>query len=263
MLKIALLTDIHHGPDNALVQGGAALPLLEHSLKALHQQSPDVLIDLGDRISDISSEFDAERMAQVASLFETLSLPRHHLLGNHDVLPHAEQEELLAVSLEPHYVDMAGWRLVFLYSFDSSIRGALSRDDLAWLGRTLAQSTFPAIIFSHQPLDGIPIEGNPLFTGNLKEQVHPHGHEEARRIMEASGKVRLAVNGHTHWNQSVQVSGISYLTIPSLVPSPPQEGAKPEAAYALLTLADESAMVNVYGRKPFEAKLAVDSSLSS
>lgn len=247
-LTIALITDIHHGPDSPTVQGTAALGLLERSLAHLAGASPDLLIDLGDRLTDVGSDIDRRRLTEVAKLFASFPCPRQHLRGNHDLLPLETQQRLLGGSLGSRSLDLANRHLVFLDSFDGTIGGALSASALRWLASDLASTSLPTVVFSHQPLDGLPLVGNPIFEVDYAAEAHPDGHTEARRIMEAAGTVALAVNGHTHWNHAVEVGGIPYLSVQSLVAR--DSAGAPAGAYALLRIGEHACEAEIFGREP-------------
>lgn len=133
------------------------------------------------------------------------------------------------------------------------MEGAPSEETLAWLERKLAATRLPAVVFSHQPLDGQPLPGNPFFGGEFFYQAHPRGHEVVRRILEASGKVHLAVNGHSHWNHFVRVGGIPYVTVDALVPLA-QERAD-AGVYGFLTLDEEGVVLETFGRSPWRLEL--------
>lgn len=259
-VRVGLVTDVHRGPDSTYVRGSAALPLFEEALKALESSAPDLLIDLGDRINATDPEQAALAQAEVAERYRHVSVPKAFLRGNDDRTPRGEQEALFGVPLGSRCLTLGGWQLLFLDTFDGSGEGALSADTLGWLEHTLAESPLPAIIFSHQPLDGEPLPGNPFFGGPSAYQAHPRGHGAARRIMERSGRVRLAVSGHAHWNHQVTVGGIHYLTLDALVPL----AGSPEDAgnYGLLTLADEFVRLEVFGRSPWMVHINVSESLT-
>ena len=254
-VTVGLITDIHHGLDSEYIQGSAALPLLEGALESLLSQTvahqPELLVDLGDRINH--SEPDQAELAatEVAAVFDRASLPKIHLQGNDDVMPRPGQERLLGVSLGNQSLELGGWHLIFLDTFDGSVEGALSPATLTWLERVLSKNTLPTVIFSHQPLGGEPLPGNPFFDGDSSYQAHPKGHAEARRLMERSGRVKLAINGHTHWNHQANVNGISYLTLDALVPLLGDEAV---GVYGLLTLSD-TAQLEVFGRSPWLVEL--------
>jgi 3',5'-cyclic-AMP phosphodiesterase len=248
-LTIGLITDIHAGLDNDYIRGSVALELLDETLNALSEHKPNMLIELGDRTNDDSLEIRRNNVAELGKRFNALSIPRHHLLGNHDFLPKEEQEQLLNTQLTNHSVVVEGWQLIFLYTFNDTVAGGLTQDDLDWLGQTLASNTAPTIVFTHQPLDGVPTKGNILFDA-IPHYLTPAGHDKARAIMEASGKVKLAINGHTHWNHLERINGISYLHLTAITPL--MQSKEKTTAYSILTIDDEAITVNVYGRESAE-----------
>jgi 3',5'-cyclic-AMP phosphodiesterase len=249
-LRLGVVTDIHHGPDSATLRGSAAPEALRRCLDALRGWAPDVLVDLGDRLTDETPEVDLQRLRTIAALFDASGMRREHLRGNHDVLPPEVQEELLGGPVTSRSLDLAGWHLVFLDAFDGSIGGVLTGETLAWFEADLGATSLPTIVFSHPPLDGQPLIGNPSFEVEYAAHAHPQGHELARRIMAASGRVRLAVNGHAHWNHEVVVAGVPHLTVQSLVA---RTVAGLEAgSYAIVELDDRSHRVRVFGGEPDE-----------
>jgi 3',5'-cyclic-AMP phosphodiesterase len=248
-LIIGLITDIHAGFDNDYIKGSVALKLVDEALNALMLENPSILIELGDRTNDDSLEIRRNNIAELGKRFNSLSIPRHHLLGNHDYLPRDEQEQLLNTNLSNHSVVVEGWQLIFLYTFNGTVEGGLTQEDLDWLEQTLASNELPTIVFTHQPLDGVPTKGNLLFDA-IPHYLTPNGHEKVRAIMETSGKVKLAINGHTHWNHLEHVNGISYLSLTAVTPLVQSKEAT--TAYSLLTLDDNAITVKVYGRESAE-----------
>jgi hypothetical protein len=140
-----------------------------------------------------------------------------------------------------------------------TVTGGLSGEDLQWLEQTLAENDLPKIIFTHQPLDGIPTKGNVLFDA-IPHYLMPTGSDKARAILEKSGKVMLAVNGHTHWNRLEYVGGIAYLHLTAVTPL--VQNQTKTTAYSVLTLDDAEVTVKVYGREPAEFYITKDSSLT-
>ena len=255
-LNVALMADLHHGSDGAYVRGSAALPLFEQALRELEPLHPALLIDLGDRINETKPERAQVATAEVADRYRRVLVPKAFVQGNDDLTARREQEALFGVLLGNRVLELPGWRLVFLDTFDGSVEGALSADTLGWLEHTLTESPLPAVVFSHQPLDGQPLPGNMFFGGVDAHQAHPPGHEAARRIMERSGRVKLAVSGHAHWNHQVTVGGIPYLTLDALVPL--AESQENVGNYGLLTLTDDFAQLEVFGRSPWNVRLELE-----
>ena len=251
-VTVGLVTDIHHGLDSEYVRGSAALPLFEGALEPLLAHQPELLVDLGDRTNGELEQAGAE-LREVADRFCRLAVPRVHLRGNQDVTVIDEQKAMLGVPQGNQRFELSGWHLIFLDTFNSSIEGALSPETLAWLERVLSESILPTVVFSHQPLDGEPLLGNPFFYGDTSYQAHPKGHAEARRLMERSRKVKLALSGHAHWNHQVEVNGIHYLTLDALVPLLGDEAV---GVYGVLTLDEASMRLEVFGRSPWLVELS-------
>ena len=66
-LKIAVITDIHHGPDRYSKKGDVALDLLEKAIRQANAMDIGLVVDLGDRISNTDVEADREHLARVGS----------------------------------------------------------------------------------------------------------------------------------------------------------------------------------------------------
>jgi 3',5'-cyclic-AMP phosphodiesterase len=245
-LKIAIVTDIHAGSDNAYIKGTLSFELLEQALADLSTHSPDLLIDLGDRSNDDHVYDLLKYLEKLKNVFSSFAAPRHHLLGNHDFLHPAMQHKYLGSSLENHALEQEGWQLIFFYAFDGSVSGKLTEDDLEWLQKTLASNRFPAIVFTHQPLDGQPGTINDLFK-DVPHWVHVENHEKARAILEASGKVQLVLSGHVHQTHLETIANIHYLTLDSLVPSSIKN--ETQALYSLLELSQSDIRLQTFGRE--------------
>ena len=65
-LKLAIVTDIHHGPNKLTKVGAAALPLLQDFRAFVEGYQPHFIAELGDRISDIDPQTDREQLRKVA-----------------------------------------------------------------------------------------------------------------------------------------------------------------------------------------------------
>lgn len=251
-LRIGIVTDVHFGPDSAWVHGTVAPSALAQSLEQLKTRDIQGLVDLGDRLTDESPEIDMRRLQMLAGIFAEAGVRTEHLRGNHDLLSPGVHQRLLGGSVESRSVEVSGWHLVFLDSFDGSIEGALTAATLEWLAADLSRADLPAVVFSHQPLDGQPLAGNPIFEADLAAHAHPKGHEAAREILRTTGDVRMAVNGHTHWNHVVWLDGLPYVTVQSLVAR--TSSGEPAGACAILELGERSLHLHAFGREPFEVR---------
>lgn len=258
-LKIAIVTDIHHGPARYTKRGADALPLLEAIGRKIADCGADLVVDLGDRISNADRDTDLGLMRDVAAAFDAMPTRSVHILGNHDLhyLSREENEAILNRPLASHSEDVKGRHLVF-WQIDLSGRYGEepipSEDDLDWLRRDLAATELPAIVFSHIPLDGAAMTGNFYFQNNT-DSATLQNMQQARDIIEASGKVELGVAGHVHWNHSSTIDGIRYLTVQSVVESNTTDG-EAAGAWAEIELTD-TLRWTVHGKDPlhYEAKL--------
>jgi len=260
-LRIGLITDIHHGPDRGTKKGSAALSLLDKYAEWLASSRPALMVEMGDRISDVDHQTDIRQAKDVARRLSLIKTPRAHLLGNHDVhrLTIAENEDIYGVTFSSRSMVINGFHLVFWnpnVELDQGNGFSLNRESLDWLEADLKTSRHPVVIFSHVPLGGGGMIGNFYF-----EKAYPHhttySEDEAiRTVIEQSGKVILCLNGHTHWNSLNTVDGIHYVTIPSLTETFPTY-PHPNEAWAELRLRQTSIEIEVHGRTPALYRLPV------
>ena len=240
-LKLAIITDIHHGPNRHTKKGSEALRLLTHFVEKASQRNFDLIVDLGDRISNVDKMKDQELAKEVAAVFQSIEVPLVHLLGNHDLhfLSLRENEAILQSSLESHSRDLKGYHLVF-WNLDLSSTYAdneiPSKKELLWLQEDLKKTLLPTIIFTHVPLDEASMIGNFWFQNNLNS-ASLNNTVQARNIIETSGKVIACISGHTHWNKCSTIDGVLYLTIQSLTESFTTD-EKASEAWAELTVAE-------------------------
>jgi Icc protein len=258
-LRLAFVTDIHHGADYGTKLGQSALPLVQRFRNWCAAESPDLAIEMGDRINNVAHDPDMHLSAEVGAAFAGFPVGITHLLGNHDchALTVQEAEAAVRQSLRSHSRERNGFHLVFWNAnvHKHAANGYVaSQADLDWLARDLASTDLPSVVCSHVPLDGGSMVGNLYF-----EKGSSAGHggyansEAARAIIEASGKVVLCVAGHTHWNALSIVDGTVYVTVPSL-----SEGfmswPNPAAAWAGCEL-DQDIRIRIYGEAPAEYRL--------
>ena len=249
-LRLALVTDIHHGPDKLTKKGAAALPLLRTFVEQTNVAGPDFVVDLGDRISDIDAATDRRLQAEVAETLSTLEVEHLHLIGNHDVvhLDRAANAELLDSDVRHRVVEAGDCRLL-LWQADVTIdwsRGLTATDlDLDWLKRTLAADDRPTVVLSHVPLDNASMEGNYYFQNNPQFGGYANG-PAIRQVLRETGNVVACLAGHTHWNKLTVLDGIPFITVQSLTESftTADEAA---ACWAMVEVSDEIAWHTVGG----------------
>lgn len=258
LLRLALVSDIHHGEDKLTKRGSAALGLLKDFLAFAGDWGADMIVELGDRISDIDKVTDEVLEQDVASCFVNLNTPHIHLNGNHDVafLGEAANAATLRQEAGSHTVILNGWRLVF-WQADAFIPYpnpfTIRRSDLDWLATELPKSDAPTIIFTHVPLGEGSMVGNYWFQNNVAHAGYPNA-ADARAIIEGHGHVVLCVSGHVHWNSMHRVNAIPYVTIPSLSESFTTNG-EASGAWATMQLDGSQLRWQTFGRDPVEMTL--------
>jgi hypothetical protein len=255
--RIALVADIHHGPDLPTKRGSAALPLLERFRAFVGETAPDLVLELGDRISDEAPDVDRRRMAEVADALRALPVAVASVCGNHDLvhLPAEENGALLGQPMRHRTVELEGLLLV-LWQAEARLhpeRGfGLAEGDLGWLEATLEAADRPVLLASHVPLSGQAQTGNHYFENQPQLAGYPE-QPAIRRVLDGCAVPILAIAGHVHWNSVTLVDGIAHLTVQSLTETF-TTSPEPAGAMALLELGEE-ARLRVLGEDAFACTL--------
>lgn len=260
MTRIAIITDIHHGAPSHTKRGDTALDLLAAFTDWANEQKPDLVLDLGDRISDVDSETDTRLEREVADILARIKAPLHHVCGNHDRdhLSVAENEEILGTALASEVIDLGAWQLA-LWRADARIHRNVPRPgfdlpeaDLLWLSRMAQQAEKPTLLASHVPISGHAQTGNYYFQRTPGVSTYPQA-DRARAALAQARVPMAAIAGHVHWNTVTTVDGIPHMTQQSLTESFTTAG-EPARAWGLLQLG-ETIHWQVFGDDPFEARL--------
>lgn len=260
MTRIAIVTDIHHGAPSHTKRGDTALPLLAEFVDWVNAEKPDLVLELGDRISDIDTETDLRLEQEVADALSGLTVPIHHICGNHDRdhISVEQNEQILNARLVNEVIDLGDWQLA-LWRADAKIHRTpdlmgfdLPEADLLWLSRMVLRAEKPTLIASHVPFSGHSQIGNYYFQQNAGVATYP----QADRVRMALSQARvpvICIAGHVHWNTVNTVDGIPHLTQQSLTESFTTAG-EPARSWGLMTLG-QTVHWQVFGDDPFEARL--------
>ena len=256
------MTDIHYGPDRFSKKGDEALNLLTRFVQQVNSMEIDLVVDLGDRISNFDNTIDSQHLSRLSTVFRELKPDIYHLVGNHDVVHMTvpDQELILKTSLQHHSLDLSGWHLVFWNAscmIHDDVGFRLEQEDLDWLETDLSGTTLPTVLFSHMPLYTGSMVGNRYFEKRFAGGEQHRNASLARELVEKSEKVIAVISGHLHWNQLHFMDGIPHFTLQSITETftthPHCSGA-----WGLLKLEDSIEMV-ISGRDPMKFNLPVKS----
>lgn len=251
-VKFSAFADLHHFPG---VFYSRAEERLDFIRKRAEKEQVDFVISLGDFCHDIY------KSAHVLQQYRDFPMPTYHVFGNHDADETTYEEVLQAYGLEKDFYsfDLKGFRFVILNSsymykdgeyFNYSKgnyfphqdkREYFSQEELDWMQKTLFESPYPCILFSHASLER-EFDGGDGAVHN-KEQVMPIIREANRRC---PGKVRMAINGHMHRNGMSIQENVVYLDLNSSTYDwlPKKHQFFPEEITKEYNLADHTVIVN-------------------
>ncbi|MFA5041471.1 MAG: metallophosphoesterase, partial [Bdellovibrionales bacterium] len=138
-LTIAVVTDIHHGPNLGTKKGSEALRLLDLFGAFVRELKPDLSVEMGDRTSDSPDTTPYELMEEVGAALRS-KVPGEvvHLIGNHDLdgLTQQDNERALNKPLASMSMDRKGFHLIFWNTnpvLDKARGFNLNPSDLDWL----------------------------------------------------------------------------------------------------------------------------------
>jgi len=223
VLRIALLTDVHHA-DQAERGNRYYRESLDKLTVAADEwgKTPiDFAVELGDYIDSAgNADTDKKALRTISAAYAKIGKRQHYVLGNHCVDTLTKEEFLGTVGQEKSYYsfDSKNWHFILLDACfrqdgvpygrhnagwtDTKIPDA----ELEWLRADLEATKLPSIIFLHQRLD---LANQHDYSVKNADQV--------RSILEHSKKVRLVLQGHDHKGDFKEIGGIPYCTLSAMV----------------------------------------------
>lgn len=256
-LRLAVITDIHYGPDIANKLGTKAPRLLTKFAKAVNTYSPDLVVDMGDRISARKHDDDHAFARSVKDHFNEVAAPVVSMIGNHDLYC-LTRDENAAITGSPgtsHSMDKGGYHLVF---WNPNVKAKtkpsqglwVEKEELEWLRQDLTKTKKPTIIFSHVPLDNYRNDNKKdtkKWGGIANRFFYPEG-PEIREIIERSGNVILCMAGHRHTNRHRVIRGIHYVTQNSLTQTYRKKYRIPTGSFSFIDLEDRKISIKMEGK---------------
>lgn len=218
----------------------------------------DFVTHLGDFIERDFKNFDV-----LNPIFDQLTMPKYHVLGNHDfsVADHLKKDVPAKLGMPAKYYDyeVKGWRYVVLDGNDVSFHaypegsaaaqaaadyydsqqikspkwnGAIGAPQLAWLKTVLEQAQEnqqAVILFCHFPV-------YPQNVHNLWNA------DEVMALLESYPCVKAYINGHNHRGNYGKKGGIHYVTLKGMVETETN-------SYAVIKVSDDTIDIVGYGRE--------------
>jgi predicted phosphodiesterase len=211
-LKIAVITDLHHGlaPD-AMIRLHAFVDAVKK------RKGIDFALQIGDFCY---SQPDSQ---ECVSLWNELKMPKMHVLGNHDMDKCDKAAAMKFTGMPSRYgsYEFGAYRLIVLdlnnfkkegkldpyangnYFTDNATHNWADPEQLAWLSEELRKGSKPTILISHQPL-GFAEPG---------KQLPPEQIEVLKVVTDAAkqnprGAVAACLCGHMHIDRLESHQGI-------------------------------------------------------
>jgi hypothetical protein len=267
-LSLALVTDLHFGPDTRFrgklyKLSHRAPELLRAFVDAMNTEvHPAAIVNLGDDVEDVDHATDLDNYRRCHQLLHGFSGEVVHVAGNHDVV-HLAPAELNAIWGREgplfHARDVGGWHLVVLHTEQRADKSCgIARAQLEWLRADLAKSDAPTVVLMHHSASEQDVGDSRWFSG-VPHMALLEERAELRRILEVSGRVRAVFNGHLHRNHLDMIRGIPYVTVQSLVENVDDDApGRATGSYAIAYLSRERILVRVRGNEPARYQIELD-----
>ena len=231
---------------------------LSRCVEHFNTRELDYVIHLGDFIERDFKNFDV-----LNPIYDQLTMPNYHVLGNHDFSVDAalKKDVPQKLGLPTRYYDfeVKGWRFVVLDGNDISFHaypkdsaayaeaaeyydrnkiksakwnGAVGAEQLSWLQQVLeaaSGNTENVLLYCHFPV--YPENNHNLWNA-----------EEVVELLESYPCVKAYINGHNHKGGYASKQGIHYLTLKGMVDTE-------QTSYAVIHVDGDHLTVTGYGRE--------------
>ena len=230
VVRFGFITDCHYAADLPVSLGrhyAEGLGKMRDFVAKMNELKVDFVVEGGDlKDRGETAARSLEYLDAVEREFAAFAGPRYHVLGNHDH-DNLSKEEFLAhvanadqSAARAYYAfERGGVKFVVLdacYRPDGKpyCRGdfdwretAIPDEQVEFLKAELASATGPVVPVVHQQLDA-------------EDATCIRNAAEIRALLEASGRVRLVLQGHYHEGSFREINGIGYFTSEASVIGP-------------------------------------------
>lgn len=232
VFKIGTTTDQHYEPGTTFVGRDKALLRMDDFKARMIEYQPDLLLEGGDKVGEVitSQPTRSANMQLISDKHQetATAIGCPYKLwgwGNHDfqfesfaqmLSQYGGKPEMVAGSLYGSW-ETGDYKFI---SLDSNYKpaddthqsnshvgyGYINNNQLTWLTNELSSSTKPVVVLCHHYLG----EADTAKMNLAKEIYHVQNRASVRSILEASGKVILVLQGHTHTTMINVIKGITY-----------------------------------------------------
>ena len=230
MVKAGIITDTHHTnkADTATRKYSVASEKMSVFITSMKKEKPAFVIELGDLVDAVAEGSDpVKNLSEIERKFTSFE-PHYHVLGNHE-FDNLSREFFLSsidntgifqgqtyfswdnggvhfVVLDADYISGNGHRPYDMITSEERFwtwrDSFVPPEELEWLKKDLAETSLPAVVFTHQTLD------------RIDEQDHNIKNASAvRKILEDSGRVLAVISGHDHAGGYANIRGIHYIVM--------------------------------------------------
>ncbi len=262
-VRFGIVTDCHYADADTRERRfyRESLDKLAECVAQMNAEKVDFLIELGDFKDQNEPAVEEETLAhleRIEAVFQQFEGPTYHVLGNHDMDSISKPQflarvENTGIDADRRYYsfDVKGLHCIVLdanHKTDGTDydRGNFTSPDanipaheLNWLRADLAATRRPVVVFVHQPLDA-------------PDRRYVNNAAEVRDILQGSGKVLAAFQGHQHKGGYRDVAGIHYCTLQAMVEGQGLENN----AYAVVEVRPDRSIVVTGYRKAVSRELA-------
>lgn len=249
--KIAVITDLHFGPDQGQKKGSQAARILTEFSRWCAEMAPDVIVNLGDLIANTDREEDLQRIKECSRAFADFGQKVEHIMGNHD---------------EKHEIAVEDWEIEFGSPFRSRFRDDIHPNyriiffsptfhggkvriagtplqlfdrELEFLESSLATNR-DCVICTHAPLHRSIWDGSPYWSKVYDtDPKNVSDWKPAKRVRELLRESRTCtvLSGHHHWDALHVYDDIAFIQINSATDAS-ITWPEPSGRMGMLTISD-------------------------